>query len=365
MSGVPARPAVAMLTTVDFWRPGSGHRARILALVRYLSQHVHLTLVSPVALDAKALAHIECLAPAVQVHALALPQRGSMRDALLALAAFFRARPQRACIVQFLQLAWLRQAVPPGVLTLLDTHAVASDHDAALQSIGALPAGPTLSAEQEKQQLLPFDRVIAICQPDADTYTRWLGAARVLLAPHAQAVHRSALRHPIQQLLMVAGDYAPNHDGLRWFLAEVWPRLAGHGLVLNVVGAVGPALGLQATAQVRVHGVVDDLAAAYAAADLCINPVRQGGGLKIKTVEALAHGRPLVATSHAVRSLEAHTGRAFLVADDAEAFASAVLRLVNDAAAAAQLAQAGAELAARHFGEEACYGPLREYLLES
>ena len=143
------------------------------------------------------------------------------------------------------------------------------------------------------------------------------------------------------------------------------PRLAGRGLTLHIVGEVGPALGLQSGAGVVVHGRADDLESHYAAADLCINPVRHGGGLKIKTVEALAHGRPLVATSHGVRSLESHAGEAFLVADDGAAFAAAIERLIDDSDEAARLAQAGAALAAARFGADACYGPLVRYLQQA
>jgi len=358
----PLRPAVAMLTTVDFWRHSSGHRARILALVQTLALHVELTIVSPVAFESGAHALVARLAPGVKLVQLALPVRGNMRDALLAFAAFFRARPQQACIVQFLSLAWMRQAVPIGVLTLLDTHAVAGQHDRDVERIGASPQGAAITDEQEMQQLQRFDRVLAICQPDADTFTRWLGAERVLLVPHAQPLHTHPRRRELRQLLMVGGDYAPNHEGLRWFLAEVWPRLAGRGLSFHVVGEVGPAHGLKSGDSVVVHGRVDDLAAHYAAADLCINPVQHGGGLKIKTVEALAHGRPLVACSHGVRSLEAHSGRAFLVADEGAAFAAAIERLIADPDEAQRLAQAGSALAAAQFGAEACYGPLLRYL---
>ena len=128
--------------------------------------------------------------------------------------------------------------------------------------------------------------------------------------------------------------------------------------VRTVRAEVGPAIGLKTAHGVVVHGRVDDLAAHYAAADLCINPVRHGGGLKIKTVEALAHGRPLVASLHGVRSLEVHKGRAFLVADDGAAFAAAIQHLVAHPDEALRLAQAGSALAAAQFGPEACYGPL-------
>jgi len=361
----PPRAAVAMLTMVDFWHPRSGQCSRILALVQHLARHVELTIVSPVKREPDAEAVIDRLAPGVRLFQLALPAAGNMRDALLALAAFFRDRPQQACIVQFLSLAWLRQAVPAGVLTLLDTHLVAGQHDRDLQRIGAGPRGTAITDEQEAQQLQRFDRVLAICQPDADTFTRWLGTERVMLVPHAQALHSHPQRRELRQLLMVGTSFAPNHEGLRWFLAEVWPRLSGRGLSFHVVGEVGPAHGLKSGDGLVVHGRVGDLAAHYAAADLCINPVQHGGGLKIKTVEALAHGRPLVASSHAVRSLEAHSGRAFLVAAEGAAFAAAIGRLIDDPDEAQRLAQAGSALAAAQFGPEACYGPLRALLAQA
>jgi len=65
-----------------------------------------------------------------------------------------------------------------------------------------------------------FDRVLAICQPDADTVTRWLGAERVLLMPHAQALHSHPQRRKLRQLMMVGTSFAPNHEGQRWFLAR-------------------------------------------------------------------------------------------------------------------------------------------------
>jgi Glycosyl transferases group 1 len=361
---VPRR-RVAMLTTVDFWNPSSGHRARILNLVRFLAPHVELTVVSPVALAPDAQGRVSRLAPGVRLHALALPTRGNMRDALVAVAAFFRAQPQQACIVQFLSLAWLRAAVPPGVQTLLDTHLVAGQHDRDVQRIGAGPKGSAITDEQEKTQLARFDRVIAICQPDADTFASWLGAERVLLAPHAQPVQALPVRPVLKRLMMVGGDYAPNHEGLRWFLSDVWPRLASRGLELHVVGAVGPAIGLESGPGIVVHGTTEDLSAHYAAADLCINPVRHGGGLKIKTVEALAHGRALVATSHGARSLESQAGQAFLVADDGAGFAAAIGSLIDHPELAARLASTGAALAEARFGAQACYGPLLRYLTQN
>ncbi len=347
---------VTLLTTVDFWTPGSGHRARILSLVRYLSARLALTVLSPVRWPVDAADRCAAVAPHARLQSLDLPQRGSMPDALRALRRHFDAQPAQACIVEFLRLGWLRQAIPPGVLTLLDTHAVASEHDAAVLG------GSAFSVEQERRRLQPFDRVMAICEPDAAVFRGWLGDERVLLVPHAHPVVPLPLRPHIEHVLVVGGDYAPNIDGLRWLIDEAWPELRAAGLQLHVVGAVGPAMQLVSGHGLHVHGLVPDLAAAYAAADLCINPVRLGGGLKIKTVEALAHGRPLVTTSHGARSLEADAGIAFIVADDAQSLVAAVHRLADRPDEAAALSRAALALAQDRFGDDACYGALLQAL---
>jgi len=354
------KPKVTLLTTVDFWEGGSGHRSRILALSRALARHTALTIVMPLALSDEARARLTVALPDASVHTLDLPPQGRMEDGLAALAGFFRACPQRACIVEFMQLRWMLAAVPAGVLKLIDTHAVASQHDAQLARIGVKFRSPIINEAQERQALASFDRVIAICEADAEVFERWLGAERVVLAPHAHEVRRTEVRDGMEQLMVVAGDYAPNREGMAWLLAQVWPRLRSLDarLVLNIVGSIGPAMGLRDGPGLRVHGIVPDLEPLYAAADLCLNPVRFGAGLKIKTVEALAHGRPLLTTQHGARSLEAHAGKAFAVADTADDFVAEALRLRDSPAARRQLADAALALAQARFSADACYGDL-------
>jgi len=270
----------------------------------------------------------------------------------------FLARRTQACIFEYLALGWMRPAVLPGMLSLVDTHDVVSQRDAELHAMGAVLDRRVMSAEEEAAQLRAFDHVIAICRPDAEVFRQWVGHERVLLAQHAHPLRLQAIRPQLRRLLFVGNFYEPNVDGLRWFIDQVWPRLAGSGLVLDIVGAVGPAMGLADGDGLCVHGQIDNLATAYAAADLSINPVRHGSGLKIKTVEALAHGLPLVATSHATRGLEHGAGVAFLVADDAEAFARAISSLAAEPPARQRLAAGAAEFAAAEFSERACYGPL-------
>jgi glycosyltransferase involved in cell wall biosynthesis len=125
-----------------------------------------------------------------------------------------------------------------------------------------------------------------------------------------------------------------------------------------VVGTVSKTWGPPAPAGVLMHGPQTDLAAFYARADVCINPVRHGSGLKIKTIEALAHGKALVSTSHGSRGLEAHAGAAYLVANDPGDFAQAVLNLVQQPALAEGLRQAALAVVEQEFNETTCLSPL-------
>ena len=244
------------------------------------------------------------------------------------------------------------------IQALVDTHDVASQRDADFLQLGHQPAWQTIDAAQERRRLAVFDRVLAICQPDADVFAAWLGAGRVLLVPHAMAENGQVLRAVAARILFVGSAYLPNLIGLRWFPEFVWPRAAAAGLTLDVVGAAGLMLAKPYPHAVQVHGVVADLEQAYAAADICINPVRFGSGLKIKTVEALAYGRPLLTTAHGMRGLQAFEGRAFLVADTADEFAATLLDLASRPPERARLAGEALRLIRADFSDEACYGLL-------
>lgn len=112
-------------------------------------------------------------------------------------------------------------------------------------------------------------------------------------------------------LFVGISTHVPNHEGVRWFLDHCWPELACRfpAMRLRIVGRgeLWPQLAAQypGIANVDFIGPVDDLTAEYARARLCICPVREGGGSKIKVVEAAAYGRPLVGLPHAFRGFDA------------------------------------------------------------
>ncbi len=161
-------------------------------------------------------------------------------------------------------------------------------------------------------------------------------------------------------LVFVAGfAHAPNADAAVWFVRSVWPLLLSRhpDLRLTLVGSNPTEVvrGL-AGASVEVTGFVPDetLAAFYGNARVAVAPLRYGGGMKGKVVEAMRFGIPCVTTEAGAQGFSGTDG--FLaVAEAPEDFADAVLRLLVDDAAWLSASQSSQAFARERFSEDALW----------
>ncbi|MBB1473833.1 glycosyltransferase [Luteimonas sp. MC1782] len=161
-----------------------------------------------------------------------------------------------------------------------------------------------------------------------------------------------------RDLVFVGGfRHPPNVDAVRWFAAEVFPLVRRQlpEIAFHVIGGdVTPEVAaLAALPGVVVHGHVPDIAPYMDGGLLAVAPLRFGAGVKGKINLSMAHGQPVVATSCAVEGMHLVDGHDVLVADDAAAFASAVVRACGDATLWQALATHGLENVARHFSANA------------
>lgn len=222
-----------------------------------------------------------------------------------------------------------------------------------------------LTRESEVAMLARAGTVIAIQQDEADFVAGALPLVRVVLAPgtrSAQAVQAGG--DDPDRLLFVGSRTAPNSDGLKWFLETVWPQVAAvnPAVRLDVVGTVAADFdSSKMPSGVRLRGLVPDLAPFYRHAGIVISPLRFGSGLKIKLVEALAWGKPMVASPVTLQGVEEACGPAVIVADSAGSFAAAILMLQRDAAMRAELANRARAAVEAHFAPAAAHRALREW----
>ncbi|MDQ3057623.1 MAG: glycosyltransferase, partial [Pseudomonadota bacterium] len=196
-------------------------------------------------------------------------------------------------------------------------------------------------------------------------------------APQARVRVLSNLHQPVadgpdwaqrRDLLFVGGfRHPPNVDAVRWFVAEVWPRIHGvrPGMQFHCIGGDVPAV-IQALANVpgvRIHGHVPDLQPWLDGCRISIAPLRYGAGVKGKVNQAMAHGMPVVATTPAGEGMHLLEGHDVLVADDPQAFADAVLRLDADEALWRRIALHGRDNVARYFSLDAARDVVRDVFL--
>ncbi len=169
-----------------------------------------------------------------------------------------------------------------------------------------------------------------------------------------------------RDMFFVGGfNHRPNVDAMRWYVEAIWPRVRERlpGARTYIVGADMPAevRGLAGDG-IDAVGHVPDLEPYLQGCRLSIAPLRFGAGVKGKITTALAAGVPVVATSIGVEGMHLEHGRDVLVADFADAFGDAIVRLHGDEALWNQLSRAGRETVVRHFSPEAARRVLGELL---
>lgn len=169
-------------------------------------------------------------------------------------------------------------------------------------------------------------------------------------------------------VLFVAGfGHPPNVDAAEWLVREVMPHVwaARPGTHLALVGSspTPRVLELAQDPRVEVTGFVSDaeLARRYAAARVAVVPLRFGAGVKGKVVEALRYGVPLVTTEVGAQGLPG-IGACVALADDPQALAGHVVRLLADDAAWRVASQAGVSYARANFSTATMRGALLDAL---
>ncbi len=259
--------------------------------------------------------------------------------------------------------AFLTDGIPyalrPDAISLVIMHDLFSSRAAQFDRLGAADSVATIEQHAEMALLGRADAVVAIQAKEAATVRQFLPGRHVITAP--MGIEPVAYPQPGRGLsvLFVGSNTAPNILGLRWFRETIWPEVRDNvaGATLLVAGSVCGTV-THSPDGVRLLGVVRDLARLYQEASVVISPLLAGSGLKIKLIEALGHGKAIVATSATLRGVEAELRDVVAVADEPADFAAAVIGLLTDEELRMRRATAALELARAQFSAASCYAEL-------
>ena len=213
----------------------------------------------------------------------------------------------------------------------------------------------------ELREMNRLDAIVPISLADADDF-RALGCTRPMYVMPCSAVIPSVSEGPVwvggaQHVVFLGSlDYKPNQQAVKWVFDELWPRVQNEepDARLAIAGNSPPDW-------LRRRGIqpVESAETFMRDAAVFLAPLFAGGGMRIKVLEALALGRPVVATTIGAGGIDCPH---MLIADDAASFADAVVRLLRDPAMAARMgAAARAHVAERYDGQSLARGLLRFY----
>lgn len=181
-----------------------------------------------------------------------------------------------------------------------------------------------------------------------------------LCMPVVEVAYMEKAKDACHYLWLGGFGWYPNADGVLWFVNDIYPhiqdKLEAHRIVLHFVGSHPPAelLTIADGKHVVVHGFVESLDSIFAMAHVLFVPLRIGGGVRVKVLEALSRGIPVLSTSKGCEGLGAVNDRDVVVRDDPQGFAEAMQTLAASPGKRADLSCAGQNLLRSAFDLERC-----------
>jgi O-antigen biosynthesis protein len=167
-------------------------------------------------------------------------------------------------------------------------------------------------------------------------------------------------------LIFIGGfQHPPNADAVLYFVREILPRIRSRlpDVLFQVIGPDAPPEVVQlASPNIEVLGYVPDVKPMFHRARVSVAPLRFGAGVKGKVNQSMALGLPTVVTTIAAEGMYLVHEHNAMIADDADGFADAVVRLHTSRELWQRLSAQGLECVKEHFSVEAASKPIDELL---
>lgn len=197
---------------------------------------------------------------------------------------------------------------------------------------------------------LKFWASTVVSQQEANLLTEAVpGKSRVELIPNFVDLdqYRDIDSPREEKMLIFAGsmNYAPNHEAMTWFTGDMLPEIRKRvpGSKLLITGD-GNHQHLPSEDGVIRTGLVPDIQRLVSSSTVSLVPIRRGGGTRLKVLEAMALGTPIVSTTKGMEGLTVFSDEHALIADGRDEFVEATIRLLEDSSLRRRLAHNARQL---------------------
>jgi GT2 family glycosyltransferase/glycosyltransferase involved in cell wall biosynthesis len=364
-----ARPRVLVVSPYSPFPAVHGGAVRILALLRRLRVHADVSLLAygdtAAELDPASAAELRQICRTVVV--LERPghtfggqlqphkTRGFWSDSMRDTLEYLLDRDDYDVVqAEYTHMAHFLPPPAPGLVRVLVEHDVAFVSIARSRAAARSPMA-RLGLGMEWMRMLRYELraveraevVLTMSDDDKATLGRYVDTGHVTTIPNGVDCAHFAFtpdgREPESILFVGFFRHEPNVEAVRYFCRDVLPIVQrARPVHFRIVGAYPPEVvrRLAEIPGVEVTGQVDEIAPCYRRAAVFVAPVLQGSGTRLKILEAMASGCPVVSTTIGAEGLGAADGREILIADPPEAMAAAIVRVLGDAELAGRLAHA-------------------------
>lgn len=228
----------------------------------------------------------------------------------------------------------------PRIMTQYEPGVTAArDAQRAARGLKRVPAALQVAAWEryERRVMQQVDAIVAFTERDRRTLAPLAGGVPIVTIPPGVDLPEQPLNPAgaVPPSILFVGGFVhpPNVDAARRLIQSIFPRVRHNRPDAHLV-VVGPRPGKEIRASsgdgVTVTGAVESTVPFLDAASVVVAPLRQGGGMRVKVMEALAAGKAIVASPLAAEGLAVTNGEQILIADGDEEFAGAIVRLLDD-----------------------------------
>lgn len=373
---------ILVLTHIDFWNLEMGSHQRIFTLLSYLNKHFNLKIaylrditrqdkqilenyefdISYITYLKKADISLDSVNDYLDKNPVLKPFY--KEDLYLKMATFIKNIEFDTVIVEYLQFSYFLPLFE-NKTKILDSHDIMYKRAETFIKNNQ-KHWIDINKDEEFKIFKSYNRVLAI-QKEENSHLL-INGIKSLYTPHPVKIGNQLRAKQIDNMIkivFIGGYNIPNKESIEWFIENIWKYFKNYSNIkLCIYGKVTNYLKYIKDKNIVLYGKVDNLDEVYKDATIAINPVKLGGGLKIKNIEALSFQIPLITTKVGSMGLESEVNISFLEANTIDEWINSILILINYPQKREDLAKNASKFIEKEFNKDISYQELINYLDE-